>query len=162
MPETELLMDENACRPEQQRSGFIAVIGRPNVGKSTLLNLLLGQKIAITSDKPQTTRDQIMGIRTDADAQFIFLDTPGIHLPRTKLGKHMVNVAEQSITGDADVILLLVDINTPPTSEEALYTAWSTAHKRWWRTHSTGSEATLWRSAIRPRARRRIPALPSR
>ena len=120
MPETELLLDENASRPEQQRSGFIAVIGRPNVGKSTLLNLLLGQKIAITSDKPQTTRDQIMGIRTDADAQFIFLDTPGIHLPRTKLGKHMVNVAEQTITSDADVILWLVDINKPPTNEDRL------------------------------------------
>ena len=120
MPETELLLDENACRPEQQRSGFIAVIGRPNVGKSTLLNLLLGQKIAITSDKPQTTRDRIMGIRTDADVQFIFLDTPGIHLPRTKLGKHMVNVAEQTITSDADVILWLVDINAPPTNEDRL------------------------------------------
>ena len=120
MPETELLLDENASHSEQQRSGFIAVIGRPNVGKSTLLNQLLGQKIAITSDKPQTTRDQILGIRTDADAQLIFLDTPGIHLPRTKLGKHMVNVAEQTITSDADVILWLVDINTPPTSDDKL------------------------------------------
>ena len=120
MPETGLIFDEKPCQPEQRRSGFIAVIGRPNVGKSTLLNLLLGQKIAITSDKPQTTRDQIMGIRTDADAQFIFLDTPGIHEPRHKLGKHMVNIAEQTIVSDADLILWLVDINTPPTREDRL------------------------------------------
>ena len=104
--------------PESLRSGFIAVIGRPNVGKSTLLNQVLGQKIAITSDKPQTTRDQILGIRTDADVQFIFLDTPGIHQPRNKLGKHMVNVAEQAIASDSDVILWLVDISTPPTEED--------------------------------------------
>ena len=103
---------------ESFRSGFIAVIGRPNVGKSTLLNQVLGQKIAITSDKPQTTRDQILGIRTDAEAQFIFLDTPGIHQPRNKLGKHMVNVAEQAIASDSDVILWLVDISTPPTDED--------------------------------------------
>ncbi len=103
---------------ESLRSGFIAVIGRPNVGKSTLLNQVLGQKIAITSDKPQTTRDQILGIRTDAEAQFIFLDTPGIHQPRNKLGKHMVNVAEQAIASDSDVILWLVDISTPPTDED--------------------------------------------
>ena len=103
---------------EPIHSGFVAVIGRPNVGKSTLLNLVLGQKIAITSDKPQTTRDQILGIRTDDDAQFIFLDTPGIHQPRNKLGKHMVNVAEQAITSDADVILWLVDVTTPPTDDD--------------------------------------------
>ena len=104
--------------PDSFRSGFIAVIGRPNVGKSTLLNHVLGQKIAITSDKPQTTRDQILGIRTDADAQFIFLDTPGIHQPRNKLGKHMVNVAEQAIASDSDVILWLVDVTTSPTDED--------------------------------------------
>lgn len=117
MPEavTEIGNDEF---PESFRSGFIAVIGRPNVGKSTLLNHVLGQKIAITSDKPQTTRDQILGIRTDADAQFIFLDTPGIHQPRNKLGKHMVNVAEQAIASDSDVILWLVDVTTPPTDED--------------------------------------------
>ena len=103
---------------ESFRSGFIAVIGRPNVGKSTLLNQVLGQKIAITSDKPQTTRDQILGIRTDEDAQFIFLDTPGIHQPRNKLGKHMVNVAEQAIASESDVILWLVDISAPPAAED--------------------------------------------
>ena len=104
--------------PESFRSGFIAVIGRPNVGKSTLLNQVLGQKIAITSDKPQTTRDQILGIRTDEDAQFIFLDTPGIHQPRNRLGKHMVNVAEQAIASESDVILWLVDISASPTDED--------------------------------------------
>ena len=104
--------------PDSLRSGFIAVIGRPNVGKSTFLNQVLGQKIAITSDKPQTTRDQILGIRTDENAQFIFLDTPGIHQPRNKLGKHMVNVAEQAIASDADVILWLVDASSPPTDED--------------------------------------------
>ena len=104
--------------PESLHSGFIAVIGRPNVGKSTFLNQVLGQKIAITSDKPQTTRDQILGIRTDDDVQFIFLDTPGIHQPRNKLGKHMVNVAEQAIASDSDVILWLVDASSPPTDED--------------------------------------------
>lgn len=113
-------LDEDNQLSQELRSGFIAVIGRPNVGKSTLLNLLLGQKIAITSDKPQTTRDQILGIRTDESAQFIFLDTPGIHQPRNQLGKHMVNVAEQAIAGDADLILWLVDINAPPTTEDRL------------------------------------------
>ncbi|MYH63312.1 MAG: GTPase Era [Caldilineaceae bacterium SB0675_bin_29] len=108
----------NEDAPESFRSGFIAVIGRPNVGKSTLLNQVLGQKIAITSDKPQTTRDQILGIRTDGDAQLIFLDTPGIHQPRNRLGKHMVNVAEQAIASDSDVILWLVDISAPPSDED--------------------------------------------
>ena len=117
MPEAESQVEIDILS-EPVHSGFVAVIGRPNVGKSTLLNLVLGQKIAITSDKPQTTRDQIMGIRTDEDAQFIFLDTPGIHQPRNKLGKHMVNVAEQAITSDADVILWLVDVTTPPTDDD--------------------------------------------
>lgn len=106
--------------PEDHRSGFIAVIGRPNVGKSTLLNRILGQKIAITSEKPQTTRDAILGIRTDPDAQYIFLDTPGIHRPRHKLGSHMVQVAERTISQDADLVLWLVDVNTPPTEEDRL------------------------------------------
>jgi GTP-binding protein Era len=117
MPEAESPVEFDILT-EPIHSGFVAVIGRPNVGKSTLLNLVLGQKIAITSDKPQTTRDQILGIRTDDDAQFIFLDTPGIHQPRNKLGKHMVNVAEQAITSDADVILWLVDVTTPPTDDD--------------------------------------------
>ncbi|MCY3905544.1 MAG: GTPase Era [Caldilineaceae bacterium] len=120
MQNPDALADDAVRQQSQIHSGFVAVIGRPNVGKSTLLNLLLGQKIAITSDKPQTTRDQILGIRTDEDAQLIFLDTPGIHQPRNKLGKHMVNVAEQTIISDADLILWIVDANSPPTSEDRL------------------------------------------
>ena len=103
--------------PSDHRSGFVAVIGRPNVGKSTLLNRVLGQKIAITSPKPQTTRDQMLGILTTADAQMLFLDTPGIHRPLHKLGEYMVQVAADTIA-DADVVLWLVDINTPPTDED--------------------------------------------
>jgi GTP-binding protein Era len=103
--------------PPDYRSGFIAVIGRPNAGKSTLLNRLLGQKIAITSPKPQTTRDQLLGIYTTEDAQYLFLDTPGIHKPLHKLGEFMVTVAAQTIE-DADIALWLVDITTPPTDED--------------------------------------------
>ena len=103
--------------PPDHRSGFVAVVGRPNVGKSTLLNRFLGQKIAITSPKPQTTRDQLLGILTEEDAQIMFLDTPGIHAPLHKLGEYMVSVAEETIT-DADVILWLVDVNVSPTAED--------------------------------------------
>jgi GTPase len=103
--------------PPNHRSGIVAVIGRPNVGKSTLLNRLLGQKIAITSPKPQTTRDQLLGILTEEDLQILFLDTPGIHAPQHKLGEYMVRVAQETIA-DADVLLWLVDINTPPKDEE--------------------------------------------
>ena len=103
--------------PPDHRSGFVAVIGRPNVGKSTLLNRLLGQKIAITSPKPQTTRDQLLGILTLADAQLLFLDTPGIHKPQHKLGEHMVEVAAETVD-DADVVLWLVDAGVAPTEED--------------------------------------------
>jgi GTP-binding protein Era len=103
--------------PPHHRSGIVAVIGRPNVGKSTLLNRLLGQKIAITSPKPQTTRDQLLGILTEEDLQILFLDTPGIHAPQHKLGEYMVRVAQETIA-DAEVLLWLVDINTPPKEEE--------------------------------------------
>lgn len=112
-----LLEGPEAPLPEDHRSGFVAVIGRPNVGKSTLLNRLLGQKIAITSPKPQTTRDQLLGILTLDDAQILFLDTPGIHKPQHRLGEHMVTVATETID-DADIVLWLVDINTPPTGED--------------------------------------------
>ncbi|MBQ7677108.1 MAG: GTPase Era [Lachnospiraceae bacterium] len=93
----------------QKRSGFVTMIGRPNVGKSTLLNYFVGQKVAITSNKPQTTRNRISGIYTDEErGQIVFVDTPGIHKAKNKLGDHMVKEASSAI-GDVDVILWLVE-----------------------------------------------------
>ncbi len=94
---------------ENYKSGFVAVIGRPNVGKSTLMNNLIGQKVAIMSDKPQTTRNKIMGVLTQEDAQILFIDTPGIHKPKHKLGEYMVKEAEGSLR-EVDVILFVVDV----------------------------------------------------
>ena len=90
------------------KSGFVAIIGRPNVGKSTLLNRLTGEKIAITSEKPQTTRNTIRSIITEKDSQIIFIDTPGIHKPKNKLGEFMVNTAEDTLN-DVDAVLFLVE-----------------------------------------------------
>ncbi len=91
------------------KSGFVTIIGRPNVGKSTLMNRLIGQKIAITSNKPQTTRNRIQTVYTDMErGQIIFLDTPGIHKAKNKLGEYMVNVAEKTL-GEVDVVLWLVE-----------------------------------------------------
>ncbi len=94
------------------KSGFIGLVGRPNVGKSTLLNAIIGRKVAITSDKPQTTRNIIHGIRTDEDTQMIFVDTPGIHKPQNRLGK-ILNKEAYFTLNDVDVILFLVDITEP-------------------------------------------------
>lgn len=96
---------------ENFKSGFVAIIGRPNVGKSTLMNHLIGQKIAITSNKPQTTRNKIQTVYTCEDGQIIFLDTPGIHKAKNKLGEYMVNVAHQTLK-DVDVIMWLVEPTT--------------------------------------------------
>ena len=96
---------------KQKKSGFIALVGRPNVGKSTLMNHLIGQKIAITSRKPQTTRNQIRTVYTDERGQAVFLDTPGIHKAKNKLGEYMVNVAENTLK-EVDVILWLVEPTT--------------------------------------------------
>lgn len=93
---------------EGYRSGFVAIIGRPNVGKSTLLNRIVGQKVAIMSDKPQTTRNKIQGIYTGSDFQIIFIDTPGIHKPKHKLGEYLVEVAYNTLK-EVDAILYVVD-----------------------------------------------------
>lgn len=99
------------------RSGFIAIIGRPNVGKSTMLNALLGQKIAAVSPRPQTTRKRQLGILTLENAQLIFVDTPGIHTAKHKLGEFLNQEAEEALEG-VDLILWLVDASTPPTEED--------------------------------------------
>ena len=93
------------------KSGFVTLIGRPNVGKSTLMNHLIGQKIAITSNKPQTTRNRIQTVYTSEEGQIVFVDTPGIHKAKNKLGEYMVNVAERTL-GEVDVILWLVEPTT--------------------------------------------------
>lgn len=89
-------------------SGFVAIVGRPNVGKSTLMNAFVGEKVAIVSNRPQTTRNRIMGVMTKEDWQIVFLDTPGLHTPRTKLGEYMVQSAKDAMEG-MDVLLVLVD-----------------------------------------------------
>ena len=97
---------------ENFKSGFVTIIGRPNVGKSTLMNHLIGQKIAITSNKPQTTRNRIQTVYTDMErGQIVFVDTPGIHQAKNKLGEYMVNVAERTLS-EVDVILWLVEPST--------------------------------------------------
>ena len=100
-------MNDNAAN----KSGFVTLIGRPNVGKSTLMNRLIGQKIAITSSKPQTTRNRIQTVLTNEQGQIVFLDTPGIHKAKNKLGDYMVNVAERTLN-EVDVILWLVEPST--------------------------------------------------
>lgn len=99
------MMDE-----KEFKSGFVSIIGRPNVGKSTFMNKVLGQKIAIMSDKPQTTRNKIQGVYTTDDSQMIFIDTPGIHKPKHQLGEHMMKVARNTLR-ETEVILFLVNVS---------------------------------------------------
>ena len=103
--------------PPGHRSGYVAVVGRPNVGKSTIINGLLGQKVAIVSPKPQTTRNRLLGVLTRPDAQIIFLDTPGVHQPKHRLGEAMVAAAATTLP-EADVVLWVVDGSTPPNDDD--------------------------------------------
>lgn len=100
-----------------KKTGFIAIVGRPNVGKSTLMNQILGEKVAIVSAKPQTTRNRILGIYTRGEEQFVFLDTPGIHTPKNRLGEYMVSAASSSMK-EADAVVLVVDVGREPSKVE--------------------------------------------
>ncbi len=109
--------DPSAESPPVHRAGFCAIVGRPNVGKSTLLNLYVGAKVTIVSDKPQTTRRVVRGILTRPDAQIVFVDTPGIHRPIHPLGKFMVRSAADTLD-DVDVVVFVVDGSKMPTRED--------------------------------------------
>ncbi|MFZ0547221.1 MAG: GTPase Era [Candidatus Promineifilaceae bacterium] len=113
MAELDLASLAEETLPEGHRSGFVAVIGRPNVGKSTLMNAILKQKVAIVSPRPQTTRTNQLGILTEPDYQIVFVDTPGLISPRHKLDEFMVGVAEEALK-DAEVVLWMVDGSEPP------------------------------------------------
>ena len=106
-------MNENPA----YKSGFATLIGRPNVGKSTLMNRLIGQKIAITSNKPQTTRNRITGVLTQGEYQLVFFDTPGMHKPKTSLGKYMVRSVNESV-GGVDCCMLVVEAGKEPGDTE--------------------------------------------
>ncbi|HEU4965516.1 MAG TPA: GTPase Era [Bacilli bacterium] len=107
-------MNNNRSTTTQQktRSGFVAIVGRPNVGKSTLMNYVIGQKVAIMSNKPQTTRNRIHGVVTQDNSQIIFMDTPGIHKPKHRLGEHMVKIATDTLR-EVEAVLFLVDATMP-------------------------------------------------
>ena len=100
-------------------SGFAAIVGRPNVGKSTLMNAMVGEKVAIVSNRPQTTRNRIMGVATNKDWQIVFLDTPGLHKPRTRLGEYMVKSVQDAMDG-IDVLLVLVDASDVGPQDRAI------------------------------------------
>src|SRR5438105_10150473 len=101
------------------RAGFVAIVGRPNAGKSTLLNRLVGQKVAIVTSKPQTTRNRIQGIVSDARGQIVFIDTPGLHDPDSALGRQMMREVAAAIEG-IDILLLIVDASRPLLERDTL------------------------------------------
>jgi GTP-binding protein Era len=105
------------------RCGFVALVGRANVGKSTLLNALVGEHVAIVSPRPQTTRRRILGLRSEADVQAIFVDTPGVHKPRTGLGRYMIGEARESLP-ESDLVVWVVDVSKPPTPTERTIAGW--------------------------------------
>ena len=108
---------------KQFHSGFVAIMGRPNVGKSSIMNALVGEKVAIVSDRPQTTRNRIMGVVTQPEWQLVFVDTPGIHRPRTRLGEYMMKTAEQAMIG-TDALLCVVDGQYIGQTDLALLREW--------------------------------------
>ncbi|MCU0488410.1 MAG: GTPase Era [Anaerolineales bacterium] len=112
-------MEEDKTLPDNFKAGYVAVMGRPNVGKSTLINSLLGQKIAAVSPRPQTTRKRQLGILTLDQAQVVFVDTPGVHKPLHKLGQNMNKEAEETLE-ESDLALFLVDLSQPPHPEDLL------------------------------------------
>ena len=109
---------ESVAAGEGQRAGFVALVGLPNAGKSSLLNAVLGRKLAIATPKPQTTRNRILGIENRPGVQFLFVDTPGVHRPQNMLGERMAQVAEQAI-GDSDVVVWVLDGSEARTDAEA-------------------------------------------
>ena len=109
-------------------SGFIAIVGRPNVGKSTLMNRLIGEKIAIVSPKPQTTRTRIMGILTQGETQYVFVDTPGLHRPQTRLGDYMVKAVNESVGGVDGAILVVEPGNRIHPEEQELIHSFARRH----------------------------------
>lgn len=115
------------------KTAMITIAGRPNVGKSTLANALVGEKIAIVSHKPQTTRNRICAIVDRGDTQIVFIDTPGFHRPRTKLGDYMVNVVNQSVA-DVDAVILLVEpiANVGPQEQELIEKIRKQRFRRFW------------------------------
>src|SRR5208282_2540601 len=113
-------VEEKSGGKKEYRSGFVAIVGRPNAGKSTLLNRLVGQKVAIVTSKPQTTRNRIQGIVTRPEGQIVFIDTPGLHSPDSALGRQMMHEVAAALEG-IDVLLLMVDASrTQPHADEFL------------------------------------------
>ena len=135
-----------------KRTAFIAIVGRPNVGKSTLLNAILGEKVAIVSSKPQTTRNRILGIETRGEDQYVFMDTPGIHRPKNSLGEFMVKTADSSMR-DADAVVLVIDPGKAisPVEENVIsYLKASGIPGFWCSIRSTFTGVRCWRRRLPP------------